>query len=197
MEEIRSEPYELRAARQLAAELWSRVIRPGDIAVDATLGNGYDTCILAGLVSESGRVIGFDLQAEAVSRTRERLIAAGLEGRCELYATGHEHLGEYVPKGVQCIVFNLGWLPGGDKTITTHWDTTRTAVLAALEKLAPLGMLTVCVYPGHPAGEEERQRLTELLASLPPQVYNVLHQRFINAGAGAPECFAVQRQRGA
>ena len=53
----------------------------------------------------------------------------------------------------------------------------------------------ICVYPGHAAGEEERAKLTELLASLPPQVYNILHQRFLNAGEGAPECFVVQRQR--
>ena len=64
-----------------------------------------------------------------------------------------------------------------------------------MERLEPLGILTVCVYPGHAAGEEERAKLTELLASLPPQVYNILHQRFLNAGEGAPECFVVQRQR--
>ena len=195
MEKEQLEPYELHAARQLAAEMWSKVIRPGDTVVDATLGNGHDTCILAGLVGVSGHVIGFDIQEEAVARTRERLSSAGLEARCELHALSHEHMADFIPAEVQCVVFNLGWLPGWDKSITTHWESTRTAVLAALDHLAPLGMLTVCVYPGHAAGEEERCRLLELLASLPPQVYNVLHQRFLNAGAGAPECFAVQRQR--
>ncbi len=190
-----SEVYELRAARQLAAEFWAKVVRPGDTVVDATLGNGHDTCILAGLVGETGRVIGFDLHEEAVARTRERLTAAGLLDRCELYAVGHERLAELTPPRVRCVAFNLGWLPGGDKSVTTRWETTRTAVLAAMERLEPLGILTVCVYPGHAAGEEERAKLTELLASLPPQVYNILHQRFLNAGEGAPECFVVQRQR--
>ena len=57
----------------------------------------------------------------------------------------------------------------------------------------PLGVCTVCVYPGHASGEEERQRLTEYLASLRPQEYNVLHEKFLNAGAFAPECFVIQR----
>ena len=95
---------------------------------------------------------------------------------------------------VRCIVFNLGWLPGGDKTVTTHWATTRAAIEAALTLLQPMGVLTVCVYPGHAAGDEERRELPALLAALRPQEYNVLHQRFLNAGEAAPECLIVQRQ---
>ena len=36
--------------------------------------------------------------------------------------------------------------------------------------------------------------LMAYLSALRPQEYNVLHHRFLNAGAGAPECFVVQRQ---
>ena len=189
------EPYELHAARQLAAELHARVLRPGDTAVDCTLGNGHDACALAALVGEKGRLIGFDIQPEAVERSRQRLAEAGLIGRCELHAVGHEHLAELVREPVRCVVFNLGWLPGGDKACTTRWETTRIAVEAALSLLQPLGLLTVCVYPGHAEGDRERAALAEYLSGLRPQVYNVLHQRFLNAGPGAPECFAVQRQR--
>ena len=63
-----------------------------------------------------------------------------------------------------------------------------------MELLRPGGLLTVCVYPGHPAGDEEREKLTEMLSAVRPQEFNVLHQRFINAGPGAPECFLVQKQ---
>ena len=102
-----------------------------------------------------------------------------------------------MPTSVQSVMFNLGWLPGGDKHVTTHWETTRTAILAALNLLCEGGVCVICAYPGHAAGDEERERLTMCLAALRPQDFNVLHQRFINAGPGAPECFILQKQTGA
>lgn len=186
--------YELRSARYLAAQVQEQVIQPGDHVVDATLGNGHDTCVLAGLVGESGRITGFDIQPDAVARTSERLREAGLLARCELHAVGHEHMAEYVQAPVKCVVFNLGWLPGGDKSITTHWETTREAVSAALSLLCKGGVCTICAYPGHAAGDEERMALIDWLSALRPQEYNVLHQRFLNAGPGAPECFVIQKQ---
>ncbi len=187
-------PYELRSARFLAAEVQARVLRPGDTVVDATLGNGHDACRLAELVGPTGRLIGLDIQPEAVSRSRERLTEAGLIDRCELHALSHDRMAEIVPEPVRLIVFNLGWLPGGDKRVTTHWETTERAVRAALTLLQPGGVLTVCAYPGHAAGDEERNALPGLFAALRPQDFNVLHQRFLNAGPGAPECFVAQRQ---
>ena len=70
--------YELRSARFLANDVHRALIQPGDTVVDATLGNGGDTCSLASLVGENGCVIGFDIQAEAVEKTRMKLASAGL-----------------------------------------------------------------------------------------------------------------------
>lgn len=170
------------------------MVQPGDTVVDATLGNGHDTLMLCELVGETGRVIGFDIQPDAVERTRERLADAGMLSRCTLYAEGHEHLSERVITPIRTATFNLGWLPGGDKRITTHWETTRAAISAALSLLMKGGVCTICAYPGHAAGDEERAALMAYLSALRPQEYNVLHHRFLNAGAGAPECFVVQRQ---
>lgn len=186
--------YELRSARFLAAEILEKVIQPGDTVVDATLGNGHDTCMLARWVGEHGRVIGFDVQPEAVASARARLEEQGLLSRCELHVLGHQHMQEVVRQPVRTVTFNLGWLPGGDKSITTRWETTHQAVEAALNLLLPGGVCTICAYPGHAAGDEERRALVAYLAQLRPQEYNVLHQRFLNAGIGAPECFVVQRQ---
>ncbi|MGN0778984.1 MAG: class I SAM-dependent methyltransferase [Aristaeellaceae bacterium] len=186
--------YVLRSARYLAADCLRQVVQPGDTVIDATLGNGHDTCMLAELVGESGHVIGFDVQPSAVESTRSALAAQKLLSRCELHCTGHEHIADCVSVPVRAAVFNLGWLPGGDKSITTHWDTTRTAIAAALSLLVAGGVCTVCAYPGHAAGDEERAALMDWLSALRPQEYNVLHHRFLNAGPGAPECFIIQRQ---
>ena len=183
--------YELRSARWIAADVLRQVVQPGDTVVDATLGNGHDTLMLCELVGETGRVIGFDIQPDAVERTRERLADAGMLSRCTLYAEGHEHLSERVTVPIRTATFNLGWLPGGDKRITTHWETTRAAISAALSLLMKGGVCTICAYPGHAAGDEERAALMAYLSALRPQEYNVLHHRFLNAGAGAPECFSV------
>ncbi len=192
--------YVLRSARYIAADVLSRVIRPGDAVIDATLGNGHDTVMLARLVGETGRVIGFDIQPEAVERTAARLQEEHLLERCELYAEGHQHIAERVHVPVRAAVFNLGWLPGGDKSITTLWETTRVAIDAALHLLEPGkdgnpgGVCTICAYPGHAEGDRERFALTDWLTALRPQEYNVLHHRFLNAGPGAPECFVIQKQ---
>ena len=185
--------YVLRSARYIAADTLQQVVRLGDTVVDATLGNGHDTCMLAELVGERGHVIGFDIQAEAVSRAEAALREAGLLAQCELHALGHEHMAEIVREPVRAVVFNLGWLPGGDKRITTHWLTTQAALEGALALLLPGGVCTVCAYPGHAAGDEERHELIAWLSTLRPQAFNVLHHRFLNAGQGAPECFIIQK----
>lgn len=139
-------------------------------------------------------MIGFDVQQPAVDSAAALLEKEGLLGRCELYCLGHQHMGEVVKGPVKAVIFNLGWLPGGDKSVTTHWETTKEAVTVALSLLVKGGVCTICAYPGHAAGDEERAQLMTFLAALRPQEYNVLHQRFLNAGPGSPECFVIQRQ---
>ncbi len=187
--------YELRSARYLAAEILQRAVSPGDAVIDATMGNGHDTLFLCQLAGETGRVYAFDVQEQAVESTKKRLEEAGILSRAALFCIGHEHIAEKVPGPVSAVVFNLGWLPGGDHSVTTHWETTKKAVESALSLLKPMGVLVICAYPGHAEGDRERAALTAFLSALPPQQFNVLHQKFLNAGPGAPECFVVQKQR--
>ena len=188
--------YELKSARYLAREVLLQALEPGDTAVDATMGNGHDTLTLCEAVGPAGRVYAFDVQEQAVVETKKRLREQAMEDRAELIHAGHEHMAEYVRGPVKAAVFNLGWLPGGDHAVTTRWETTRRAVEAALELLAPMGVLLVCAYPGHAEGEREKAELAAFLSALDNRRYNVLHQRFPNAGPGAPECFVIQKQNG-
>ena len=185
--------YELKSARYLAREILLRAVQPGDIVVDATMGNGHDTLMLCEAVGPEGRVYAFDIQEDAIIRTEALLREHGMLPRARLILKGHEHLKEYLEKGLRAVVFNLGWLPGGAHDVTTRWETTRQAVESALELLAPRGVVVICAYPGHAEGDRERQQLTEHLAGLSNREYNVLHQKFLNASAGAPECFVIQK----
>ena len=142
-----------RAHREVAA-----VLREGDLAIDATAGNGHDTLFLAQQVGESGRVVAFDLQEDAIRATRERLESAGVAERVSLVHGSHALLGGQVGKGEAAVaMFNLGYLPGGDHGVITQKEETLKALGQALEVLREGGLLSVICYPGHPGGFEESQ----------------------------------------
>jgi predicted methyltransferase len=131
------------------------VLLPGEVAVDATLGNGWDTLFLAELVGEQGKVFGFDVQTEAVAKTEKRLRNADLLARCQLLQEGHQKMADHVPGGVGAVMFNLGYLPYGRREMVTSGDTTLPALESAVNLLRVGGLLTVICYRGHPGGPQE------------------------------------------
>lgn len=181
------------SARRWAERFILDALHEGGVAVDATLGNGYDAERLCALVGETGRVYGFDIQAQAVERTRQRLADRGLLARAQLICAGHERMAEFVPPGVDAVVFNLGWLPGAEHAVTTRTETTLRAVSQAVELLAPGGVLTVCIYPGHGEGAREREALLKWAAAL-PEALDVLYQRYLNQKKAPPELLAVRKR---
>ncbi len=190
-----SAPY-LTSARQIASRAFGDLLRHGDRAVDATLGNGHDCARLCQLVGETGHVDGFDVQEQALLNTRALLESLGLAGRAELHLMGHERMAEVVRPGIRLAAFNLGWLPGADKGLTTRAGTTLPALSAALTLLSAGGMAVVCVYPGHEEGAREEQALLEYARTLPPGRFTALWHRFLNGGPGAPGCLMIEKIKG-
>lgn len=190
-----TERFTLCNARHLAADYMRRTICPGDTVVDATMGNGKDTLFLAELAGETGHVYAFDVQQEAVERTRARMEEAGFAARATLLLAGHETMAQHVKGPVQAVMFNLGWLPGAQHAVTTKTETTLAAVDAAAHLLAPGGIATVCVYPGHEEGTRELSALLEYASGLSVRQYNVLHHSFINASLQTPQLILIQRNK--
>lgn len=150
----------MKRITQIAHEKWGEVIQLGDRVVDATVGNGHDTLFLAGLVGAKGQVAGFDIQSEALHSTGLKLEDAGCRGPVDLFELGHEQMGKVLKiwQGtVRAVVFNLGYLPGGDHAVITKLETTLIALDAAQELLRPGGVLSVMLYHGHPGGQEEME----------------------------------------
>lgn len=137
----------------------------------------------------------FDVQPEAVARTRERLEAAGVADRTELHCTGHENMASVVPEPVDVVMFNLGWLPGAEHAVTTRVETTLLAVDAALGLLKPDGLLTICVYPGHAEGMRELEALTRWAEALDPRRYDAMIRHYMNQPNDPPRLIAVKRKR--
>lgn len=171
-------------------------IRPGDLVVDATCGNGLDTVLLAELAGEEGRVLAFDLQESAMEKTHERLVAAGLDRRVELILSGHERIPEFLPEPARVFVFNLGYLPSGDRRIKTAACSTLTALGQARELLQPSGLILVSVYTGHDGGEEEWAAVKGWCEALPPQEFNVWQSCQLNRSGKAPFLVLVEKMPG-
>ncbi len=174
-------------------QLWARCLWESAVAVDATAGNGHDTVCLAQLVGETGRVYAFDVQAEALAATGQRLQAAGLASRVCLLHQGHQHLADCVPAPVDVVAFNCGYLPGGDKARTTQTATTLSAMQQALALLRPGGVLSAVLYPGHAEGGEEAAAVSAWAAALPQQQFAVLHYGFTNRQNRPPFLLAVEK----
>ena len=86
-------------------------VREGDVVVDATVGNGWDTLKLCQQVGESGKVYGFDIQKEAIQKTRERLEKAGVYERTELICCSHAKAQAYVKEPIKAFMASIpsGW----------------------------------------------------------------------------------------
>ncbi|MEL6300837.1 MAG: class I SAM-dependent methyltransferase [Pseudomonadota bacterium] len=144
---------------QIAHQIVRQHIPEGGIAVDATAGNGYDTSFLARCVGETGHVYAFDIQRRAIAATEHRLASRQLLDRVSLICDSHVNLPLQIDEAahgrVNAIVFNLGYLPGGDKTLTTKAETTLTAIASAIGLLSDNGVLSLMAYRGHAGGISE------------------------------------------
>ncbi len=138
----------------------------GDVCADFTMGNGYDTEFLSKTVGERGKVYAFDVQSQAVESTRARLREVGCPENYTLIHDSHHNAKNYINEPIKAGMFNLGWLPGGDKSITTMRETTMPAIEAAISLLGDDAVLTVAVYPGHPEGDAEGKMIEEYFSTL-------------------------------
>jgi tRNA G37 N-methylase Trm5 len=141
-------------------------LKEGDVAVDFTMGNGHDTEFLSKTVGESGHVYAFDIQKDAVESTAKNLAAAGCPQNYTLIHDSHHKVKDYVKVPFKAGMFNLGWLPGGDKSITTLRETTMPAIEAAIDLMDRDAVLNVAVYPGHEEGDAEGNMICEYLSSV-------------------------------
>lgn len=160
-----------------AHDFWSKLLAKDDCAIDATCGNGHDTLALAKLLPK-GKVFAFDLQKAAIEKTRQRLIQEGMEERVTLFHQTHESLPDMLPESIKLIVYNLGYLPGGDKGVTTLTSSTLKSLQNALPLLKTEGVIFITLYPGHPEGAIEAKAVLEFAKNLPEEIFTVYHKSF-------------------
>lgn len=156
-------------------------VKPGDFCIDATAGNGNDTEFLCRLVGNEGSVLAFDIQQAAVDATTARLHEKGLSRIGSALKDSHANMDHYAePDSVNCIVFNFGYLPGGDHAIATQAASSIAAIEKGLPLLVRGGLMSLCIYSGGDSGFAERDALLAYLKTLDPRKYMVILSEYYN-----------------
>lgn len=169
----------------LVHEFLRQHVKPGAVCIDATAGRGRDTALLCRLAGESGRVLAFDIQQDAIDQTCALLAQEGL--RAEVHLDSHANMARYVqPESVDCVVFNFGRLPGGDPHIVTVAESSLQAIDAGLQLLKPHGVMAIALYYGKENGYEERDAVLEHLKAIDPRTYSVLCCQWSNRTGEPP-----------
>lgn len=162
-------------------------VMPGDICIDATMGNGNDTVLLSRLAGENGRVLAFDIQKQALEHTEERLKKDDCPENYQLFLDSHENMAAYAEaETVSCITFNLGYLPGGDHSVATRADSSKRAVESGLTLLKKGGLMTICIYSGGDTGFQERDAMLSFIRQLDPHKYLVIQSEYVNRPNNPP-----------
>lgn len=183
----------LGSAVHVVRMIITEVLKCGGTAVDATAGNGNDTLFLAHLVGSEGQVYAFDIQEKALNTTRRLLERHNAARQVTLLNTGHEGLDKLVPEPVDAVVFNLGYLPGGDHALVTRPDTTITALKSAIGLLRQGGRIAMVIYTGHPGGAEELYAVEQFTSGLEGAGFNVIKINYLNRSAHAPVIIIVEK----
>lgn len=181
----------------IAHNLVKAKLNPGDIVIDATVGNGHDTFFLLQQIQPAGWVYGFDCQQSALNSAGAKIRQAMLSDCLTLIHGCHSAMAEKIPKqhhgGIRAIMFNLGYLPGSDKAVITKAESTIAALTVASELLSVSGIITVVAYPGHSGGEREMEAVKCWCDRLDTGYFNVRTLFSSEHKDSAPRLFVIEK----
>lgn len=187
--------YNLTRVTEFAQSIISQYLHPGDIAVDCTMGNGYDTLFLAKLIGEEGKVISFDVQKVALEKTRLLLEQNKVLGSVVLVNDSHENVEKYIDKEISAAMFNLGYLPGESSNIATNANSTLSALKKCLEILKPKGVVSLVLYYGHQEGFIEKNSILQYVSSLDSRLFHVIKTEYINQKNNPPIIITIIKKK--
>ncbi|MGM8211930.1 class I SAM-dependent methyltransferase [Virgibacillus sp. W0430] len=187
----------LKGIIQYSHYLLETAITTGETVIDGTCGNGNDTLKLAKLVGEKGHVLGFDIQMQAIQNTKKRIESDGWNN-VTYVLDSHANVATYLTKheitSIGGAIFNLGYLPQGDKTVITKGASTIAAIEGILPFLKNNGIIVLVIYHGHEGGKQEKEAVLKYAIELDQKLYNVLQYRFINQKNDPPFIIAIQKK---
>ncbi len=181
----------LQHTTELALHLCDAYISEDSVCVDCTCGNGHDTLWLA---KRCKRVYSFDIQNAAIKSTTKLLAENNVEN-VVLIEKSHEKIKDYVKESPSVIVFNFGFLPGGDKSLTTKRESSLNALKDALDILAVNGVVCATMYPGHEEGKLEQEMILDWAKGLSSKEYHAVFANMLNQSDRAPQVLWITKKR--
>jgi methylase of polypeptide subunit release factors len=176
-----------------AHQLSRRAINENSIIIDATCGNGNDTLFLCNQIS-NGCVFAFDIQEQAILNTEKLLLENNQRDKVILIKDSHVNILNYVDEdSADLVMFNLGYLPGADKTLTTRSDTSIDAITNSLKTLKKNGLCVIVLYPGHEEGAIEANLVEAFISTLDFKYHQAVKYGFINNIKNPPYIIAIER----
>lgn len=125
-----------------------------------------------------------DIQEQALEKTRQAISAIdpALLDRTLIVNRNHRTFPEMLaPNSVSLVVYNLGYLPGSDKSIVTNKENTIISIRAALSLLKPRGLLSVLCYRMHcDEAMLEASAVEDELRTLPPERWRTFSHTPLN-----------------
>ncbi|MFP4286917.1 MAG: class I SAM-dependent methyltransferase [Candidatus Izemoplasmataceae bacterium] len=166
-------------------------VKPDDLVIDMTAGNGHDTLFLAKL---SQNVLAFDVLEVAIKNTQKRL-NDHLISHVRLIHDSHVYVRKYIQKSPKAIVFNFGYLPGYDKALTTLMASSILALEESIDLIEEEGIIVMTLYPGHEEGYKEAEAITNYLKQLSTKKFTVSLYKILNR-ANAPFNITIYKHKG-
>ena len=179
----------IERTREVVELLAPMYLEEDSTVCDFTLGNGHDSLFLLRQIKK-GFLYGFDIQEEAVNNSRDLLTESGFKN-FKLILDSHANVLEHVKEKIDLGIYNLGYLPGGDKSLITREDSTVKSIDGALKILNPGKALIITAYKGHKGAMEEYEIVMEYVSSLDQKKYSVMNINFPNQRNNPPEIITV------
>ncbi len=145
--------------------------RDDNICIDFTMGNGHDSLFLSNLVSK-GVVYSFDIQQKAIENTKQLFIEKGMYNNIKYINDGHENFEKYIKK-FNIGIYNLGYLPKGNKAITTKKETTIESIKKAISLVEKKGIICITIYRGHEEGFLEGLEIEKIIKKISKEKYEI------------------------
>jgi len=179
----------------LAFSFWEKLLSSSDHVIDATVGHGFDAMKVLRLIPD-GFLYGLDIQKEAIDSTLKKL--EPFHQNFKLYHQSHESFPKDIASSsIKLVIYNLGYLPKGNKELTTHAKSTLESLNHALKLLKPSGALSIMIYTGHPAGADEETLILNWAEGLDKTHYLVTYHKLINRHKAPALCLVQKKQEGA
>lgn len=159
------------------------------VAVDMTVGNGFDSKNILEILQPE-KLYCFDIQQEALDNSK---ILLEKYLNCELILENHKNFDKFVKENIDFAIYNLGYLPKGDKNITTNAEDVEESLKKLLGKLNSKGIIFITFYIGHSAGQIESLEVSKFIQKLNQKEYTILKFTFENQKNNPPYVVMIQK----